>query len=614
MATATEKKQDFSHKHLAKERSTVAKEIHQVRQEYFKKQKTFKEQLDSVLEEAKAKKATSSEVRSRLESAEQQLNDRSSNIIKRLFFYRSINKLRSEVKLYKATQESLNQEMANLASASQELANLAHDRVLLGEARQKLDKFYGHVDEIWNNYKDDLVAGNVNNFLCQRGTIIMHAFQNPIFSPSEENGVIRREIRWRDKLDLLIALEPSISSSAVNEKFKDVFAPVGVVIVDGQITEASSRDIATKAVDRNTRKSVHSREPERIRQKIDNALKEHDGAWTEFVVNEPKVGGIFFKVEPDGKMADLQEGSDTTIKEVVAVANERNLPLFALKDGKLYNISAEEALTIGTPVESTHHGVRTISYPNFKEDTKKLCSSVDLANLPHGADPVFRESIIEKFMSNSPFQLHRFPEALLVRDRAEGQVRYLLLTASAEGKTIQEKTINGLKVKMISTVPTPTHLDHIIQQENGEIAIWAENRNPVSARSRAIAGSLYDDYSGLITKEASLQIRGFFVEDKITSPSKLVMILNREINKNIGRLRDPNDYLAKDYTSSVACYAYGVAEEARKAGDEKIANFAESIASKVMSIEQYQDLIKRRVSENGTFKLTRKELLGDSES
>ena len=622
---------DFSREQMPEERAAVAQEIKQSRKEHFDKQKSLKDQLGSLVENAEAKRMESAEVRTRLESVEQQLNERSGNIVKQLFYYRTINKLKAEIAAGKVDEERIARELADLEAASTQTETLSRDRSSLQSARTNLDEFYGHADEAWNNYEDDRDAGNVTNVLQQRGTLLVHAFQNPVFSPSDENGVLRKEIGWRNKLDLLMALEPSISASAVDEQHPKTFAPVGVVLGDGQITAASARDMGTRIADRNTRSVAVSR-PDRVRDQIDSALSpERAGqGWTEFVVNEPKVAGIFFRVESDGSLADLEIGSDTNVPEVVAAAQERHLPIFALRDGSLYKMEAEEALALAKPTESTsmervglaYETHTNREYPRFAHGKENAFSPKDLADLPHGADPAAREAIIERFMSDSPFQLRQFPEALLIESRAEGRARYRFLTGVAEDQNEHPAVIpaytvgnvDPIEATILSTTPGPTSLDHVVRLKDGSRAIWRENRNRVGDPSRYRAGSEYHG-DRLVDTEAPLIVGGFYVpsEKPFSNTHDIIGAVKKELDKFSEAMQggdDRSNMVLQNASVRIASFLYGMSEEARAAGDSETAELAERVASQGFSVDDYRDVVQGRVSENGTFKLTREELLG----
>src|ERR1700722_12030147 len=104
---------DFSKENMPEERAAAAREIRRTRREYFEKKRSLKERLSSILEDAESKKAESSEVKNRLESTEKELDERSENMVKQLFYYRSINKVRENMETGRLTEERIEQELAD---------------------------------------------------------------------------------------------------------------------------------------------------------------------------------------------------------------------------------------------------------------------------------------------------------------------------------------------------------------------------------------------------------------------------------------------------------------------------------------------------------------------
>jgi hypothetical protein len=58
----------------------------------------------------------------------------------------------------------------------------------------------------------------------------------------------------------------------------------------------------------------------------------------------------------------------------------------------------------------------------------------------------------------------------------------------------------------------------------------------------------------------------------------------------------------------MAFYIYGYGEAAREDGDTETYDRAIEIAGKLISPEQYQDIVKRRLGPDGKFKITEADL------
>lgn len=465
---------------------------------------------------------------------------------------------------------------------------------------------------------------------------MVHTFINPTLSPSDENGIMRKELSWRDKLDLLI-LEPTLSASAVDVNHQKTFAPVGVLLGDGQVLRASARDIGSRSVDQKNRTFGGYGHSERIRGQIDESLQPDNaqGGWTEFVVSNPKVSGLFFRLDENNKLDDLTFGSDATMPDIVKTAQERNLPLFALQNGEFYSITPEEALALSVPKQTqvsekvglNTYGRTITERPKLDLKKENLLTPTTATELPTEIEDQKREAILERLMTDSPFQLRRFPEAQQVASRAEGRSLYnLYKEGNTEESAEKKKTtipayvagnVNPIEVTILKTVPSPTHLEHFVELDDGKRAIWRESRNPISAQSRFRAGSTYTQ-DRLITQEASLNIWLAHVRtEKDPKVADIIEAAKKEIEGLAVWVRkweaDGADLYAEQsrkVIKNIASSLYGIAEEARSVGDTAIAEIADSVASEVFPLEEYQTMLTQRVSESGTFKITREELLG----
>lgn len=628
---------DFSKKVQLTERQQAAETIRQYRKEYFTKQEETRNKLEGIVAAAEAKKLTTEEVRKSIEDIEEAIEQSSKNFIRRLLDRKKLKRLETELGIAKTNEDTIAEELAELEAAKLEAENALQDRTALGKARNELDAFYQKTEQSWNEYEEDREVGNVKNIMRIRNAFLVHAFINPTLSPSDENGLMRNDLSWRDKLDLLV-LEPTLSASAVNKDHKKTFAPLGVLLADGQVERASIHDIGSRSLDLKNRDFRKSYPHQRIGEQIDEALEpKTQHGWTEFVVSEPKVGGLFFGVESDGKLSDITFGSDANMLDIVNFSKERGLPLFALRDGEFYCITAEEALVLAEPTktETTERvGLNTYTRTNIEHQKldlpqDRLLTGEKGAELPECINEEQKEAILERFMTDSPFQLRRVPEALQIASRADGQSLYHLYnrqkvfeTSDKEKRIIPRNStgnVEPIKVTILDTILGPTHLQHSVLLEDGTNAIWYESRKPVSDESRFIAGSTYRQ-DWLMTKQSSINVgQGYVrtekaaesVADIINAVQSEIKMLVEWIQKwekdGMSRYVEQNRDRLKNITFSL----YGMSEEAKKVGDEATVELVQNTVREFLSEEEYQAVIAKRVSEAGTIKLTREELIGN---
>jgi hypothetical protein len=630
---------DFSREKQKEERRKLAEEIRAQRKEYFSRKENLRAELVTLISDAEAKKLQAGEARTQIEVAEQIIEEKSQGFINGLLHRRKLKKLQQEIGQSSLTEESLTQELEELESARLKTETSLEDRSDLATAREKLDAFYGKSEKEWNDYEEDREAGNIKTIMREREVFLAHAFINPTFSPSDENGIMRRDLRWQDKLDLLI-LEPTLSASAVDAEHQKTFAGVGVLLGDGQVKEASAHDIGSKAIDTKKRTRSGYRRSERMREQIDDALGGEDkgAGWTEFVVENPQIMGIFFELDSEGRLGDIEHRSDANIADVVSAARERNLPLFALKAGKFYEIDPDAALALGIPLEHgeteniglTKYLKKEKVFPSLDIKKQSLLTSQRASELPVGLSDEQKEAILERFMTDSPFQLRRFPEAQQVASRAEGRSLYNLYQGfDTKQEITDEKKVtipkhavansDPIEVTILKTVPGPTHLEHLVRLDDGSHVIWKENRKKVGDRSRALAGATYHQDRLLSKQDMALRVGQMFITSK--EPMQNIEDVIYAIQKSISDLKEwaigwegkgSEVYVEQNriWLKNICASLYGIMEEAESSGNIRIAEIAKKIAEEAMPFEEYQSMVTRRISESGTIKLSREELMG----
>lgn len=625
----------FSKEIQKDERRQTAETIRAARKEYFSRKESLQKQLKELLADAEAKKLQAAEVRSNIETAESQIEQSSQKFLGRFLERKKIKQLQEQLGTTKITEESLAEELTSLEAAKVETEQSLQNRSELDKAKSKLDEFYQNSEQTWNDYEDDREAGNIKKIMRERGACIVHAFQNPIFSPSEENGLMRKELNWRDKLDLL-TLEPTLSASAVNPDHTKTFAPVGVLLGEGQVKAAAVRDIGSKSADRTSRTGPRFSIKERVRDQINDALSEPETGWTEFVVSNPKITGLFFRFDSED-MADnienIQRGSDATIPEIVQSAQERNLPLFVLKGGHFYSITPEQALALSTPQETVYtekvgpnrYTRKKVEYQKPNLDHQQPVTAEQLADMQLSIDEIHREAALERLMTDSPFQLKRFPEALQVLARAEGRSYYHLFRGSKVEESGEKMVIpkfaagniQPLEVTLLKSIPGPTHIENCVRFDDGSESIWRQSRKPVSEYSRTLAGSTYYQ-DALIDRDRTVFVGGIqLTTERVENVTDIINAVAKKQQELTSYTRQAEargeTYYAenwKNWNMRLSFFLYGIAEEARCEGDQETAIAAEDIVSQVLPKEEFQATITKRVSESGTFKITKEELLG----
>ncbi len=218
----------------------------------------------------------------------------------------------------------------------------------LQAAKSALDAFYKEQADLKSSFEGEEKSRDVEALSKEKGYIFLHGIptKNRNMNNTAENNPALKVagMSTQDKLSLLMGLEPTISTSILKEGQKDAktYYTFGVILGGGNILSAYKEDSGTLAESLYSRKSKYDREMERtsIQPNIEDRLEEavnapvdsrNYGKYNEIVVERPEVAGLYINLSQLDKNYD-QIG----IGELKKYSEALNLPIYALKDGKIY--------------------------------------------------------------------------------------------------------------------------------------------------------------------------------------------------------------------------------------------------------------------------------------
>jgi len=198
----------------------------------------------------------------------------------------------SELTVQEAQEEREN--ISNLISSSEGIRAL----------KAKLEDHYAKADAL-SQKQFETTRKTVEQTLLRNNAFIVHTFLTDERQRHNANSNISERASLENDMDLLLSLEPSISTSSVipgckhglwNEK-------IGVILGGGEIKNASIQDAGTRTGGIKERTGGINNS-----QEIDQVVSDkQDRAYNELVVDNPKVFGFFQNVHIDesGRMVDL---------------------------------------------------------------------------------------------------------------------------------------------------------------------------------------------------------------------------------------------------------------------------------------------------------------------
>src|SRR3989338_1043894 len=126
-------------------------------------------------------------------------------------------------------------------------------------------------------------------------TFFVHSIA-PFFVPAE-NSLLYDTVTWEEKLDIVLALQPTLSGSTIcaNETKRHLWAQMGVILNGGNVTNAWFQDHGTKARNLQERDAEGVIYMEDLEQRIARAIRrENNPHWyNEFVIENPEICGFY---------------------------------------------------------------------------------------------------------------------------------------------------------------------------------------------------------------------------------------------------------------------------------------------------------------------------------
>ncbi|MFA6463891.1 MAG: hypothetical protein WCV55_02710 [Candidatus Paceibacterota bacterium] len=358
---------EFSKRYSLSGRQKIADEIRELRFQYFKKEKGNPDRQDLITEQEKTTEALQKEkeqIEAEIKEGEIESEKKKAFLWSRISSLFHKNEIEQELGISpeKKKLEDLKKDIAERLKIIGETENVILDISSLEEAKDKLKKFYDEQSDLKTTFEGEKEIRDVETLSRENGYIFLHGVptkHRANRNTSMNNPTFNTEaLSTEDKLSLLMGLEPTISASVIKEGQDDVetFYTFGVILAGGTVLSAYSEDAGTLAEGLYSRSSKYDKETKQIqRTSIQSNISKHldksintpaqermYGSYNEIVVEKPKVAGLYINISqfnPNFERID--------ISELQKYAKEFNLPVYALKDGKLYPFDVDNKIEIG---------------------------------------------------------------------------------------------------------------------------------------------------------------------------------------------------------------------------------------------------------------------------
>jgi hypothetical protein len=222
--------------------------------------------------------------------------------------------------------------------------------------REKLAEHYARADEIGKE-KIETIQKSVEQALIRNNAFLVHTLTTHEELRHNTNSNIIGRATLEDDIDLLLSLEPSISTSSVTpgvktSLFQEEFGNIGVILGGGDIEGATHTDAGSISTGIKRRRIIG--ENDVSVEKIDEVIgqrKDGDG-YNEIVVNNPKVFGMFRSAHV-GELGEMS-GDPQAFEEFVMIAKQKGIPPYVMiPDRRIFefiSINNEGEITVGNEI------------------------------------------------------------------------------------------------------------------------------------------------------------------------------------------------------------------------------------------------------------------------
>lgn len=575
--------------------------------QYEERKLTIEQRLEKLYEDVIEKTSALNEVLELIDGLNKDLSIRSENTARKIFNLLEIRKLRNKIGIEEERLDELQKEFDAVVSALNETEEEMHDRHELDEIEKMALVFYQEQTQAKEDFERDRAARDVVNVIKKYDVFVTHGFsaEQPELAPVT---VLQQGVDWRSKLNILCGLEPHISTSTLRHNNGDdqPFFKMGVLIGGGSISGAHSQDSSTvvSGQDRRPLNGFVGIEANDMETEISQAVSGvAPQSHNEISMERPKINGLFFcedlfnnswNYKGRRKGIDDYYGSDpeTLLATIFEEAERRSMPVYMrADDGKMYeaiyNPHADTSVILSYQKvsdfrrrltrgrEITPEDILTNGF-EISDDQKKQSREAIFEDCPFKLD-------IQERKAFDVWQIAQESYARL-KNQDQGHEKPWLVPRYNQDKDETFLTIDqgySLKGKISSVVDCIQAVEKDLTERQIKID---------SMKQKLSQGEEKDQSMLMSSAEANRRGVVWPVENRYE-----VLIKTEQF------FQDHHKFV-------FGYFLHGLAKTAEASGDIDTSRLASALAEQCVKKDECQEMLSRRLGENGKFKITEVDL------
>lgn len=545
--------------------STLQQEFDRAEEEKRARDQDILSSLPEAREKAEAEKGQYEQLLLRIQTLEDALQRREQTVLKRLVNFFEIQRMRRQLE---SARESLSERERQYEEAQELVMQMEYqvlDRTTVATLESQVWEARMQKQEAFEAREADKKVRDVREIMKEHHVIFAHGFAANDQSPAV--SVMAKGATWKERLNVILGLQPEIATSTVRDQqpTDEVYYRMGVLLGGGSVSQVSASDAGTHVQGLERLPSLAIKEPEPIEKQITSAVLKETKSYNEISVREPSVAGLYldhtllsptaFTVAAEVYGTSLEEIRHY-VSDFLSYAEDLGAPVFMrVSDGRFYSMTRSENGEIVIGEQADSEAILERGAVITEEQKRKA-----------------REDIFE----NAPFKL-RMPERRAFDAwKAAAEVFQTLAAQRAEGGDDFETdrfihfgwTMRSAEQPVINIETCLESLRSLWQKETTRL-------------DEEIA-----DYGQQIQYGRETNVHGV------------------QFSRLFAFAEESKQQLRLD----VGLYAHRFAELAQETGQTEWAQQAREIAIPVLSQQEYQSFVKRRVGKGGGFRITEEDL------
>lgn len=506
----------------------------------------------------------------------------------------------------------------------------------------------------------ELEGKSVAEIARQYKVLIVHGIM-PNLTPNP-NSVVKEGTPWQRKLEIVLALQPTLSTSSIKpgDTDREMWSRMGVILNSGFVLSATPNDGESRVQTIRSRKYNPRDKAESIDRQIEVAITQRDQSerrrnrefydYNELVIANPGVAGFYVCLN---RVPEAATDEWLTIKdvapfdEIMPALSSLGLRLYLIQDGQIYHgvyDESQKAAVLQAPVTIEALLQQRYTLPESRReeiidgilhDSPFKLPTSEKAEVLHalamltgpGGNPENRIGLPDLFNMESRFNGQRFYVELNTTNGNFPRNLPLLETNYTAKPNPDDFLQFGYfprredEILMLTSICGPEKVEEYILVTKPEYP----RKKEVHVRKRLYDQALPLDYdnprflSSYNGQNTLLDICRHYrlllsscvrdVKDYFKEMGRLVQMGTRVLDPIFLSYFNPDQIEAvMTKTERIAFHIYGFGEEAQKWGDLATKERAFQIASQIVPVEEYKRAVRERVGLDGRFQLTRDDL------